>query len=305
MSSATATDLAEVGAAYVQHLRVEKGRSEHTVRAYAADLASLADFAAAQGVGRAEDVDLSLLRWWLADMRERGLAPATLARHSASARGLFAWARRTGRITVDPALRLATPNVPTTMPTVLGVGAMDAVLNLADDDADTGEPLALRDRLIVELLYDTGIRVSELVGLDVDDIDEQRRTVRVLGKGNKERTVPYGQPAQAAITTWLRKGRPELATAASGAALVLGARGGRLDPRTAREVVHRATAAGATSVGPHALRHSAATHLLEGGADLRVVQELLGHASPVTTQRYTHVTIERLRTAFEQAHPRA
>jgi integrase/recombinase XerC len=144
-----------------------------------------------------------------------------------------------------------------------------------------------------------------LVGLDVDDIDNDRRTLRVLGKGNKERTVPFGLPAEHALRDWLEHGRPALAGDRSGAALLLGSRGGRLDPRTAREVVHRVTGSAATSVGPHALRHSAATHLLEGGADLRVVQELLGHASPVTTQRYTHVTVERLRAAFEQAHPRA
>jgi integrase/recombinase XerC len=191
------------------------------------------------------------------------------------------------------------------VPTVLGAHALDAVLRLTDEDAATGEPLALRDRLIVELLYGTGIRVSELIGLDVDDIDNDRRTLRVLGKGNKERTVPFGTPAEAALREWLTTGRPSLAGTKTGAALLIGARGGRLDPRTAREVVHRATGSAATSVGPHALRHSAATHLLEGGADLRVVQELLGHASPVTTQRYTHVTVERLRAAFEQAHPRA
>ena len=304
-SAPTATALDVLAADYVEHLRIERGRSDHTVRAYAADLADLSHFAAAAGVDRPDDVDLSLLRSWLATMRARGLAPATLARRSAAARGMFGWARRQGRVELDPALRLATPAVPTTVPTVLAPGAVDAVLDLAAADAATGEPLALRDQLIVELLYATGIRVSELVGLDVDDVDAERRTVRVLGKGAKERTVPYGLPAAAALTSWLTVGRPHLVSSLSGPALLLGAKGGRLDPRTAREVVHRTTASGATSVGPHALRHSAATHLLEGGADLRVVQELLGHSSPVTTQRYTHVTVERLRAAFEQAHPRA
>lgn len=299
------TPLAVLAYEYVEHLALEKARSEHTTRAYEGDLLDFATFARDAGVDEPDDVDLSLLRAWLADMRRRGLAAATLARRSAAARGLFAWARRTGRIAQDPALRLATPATATTVPTVLAPAAVAAVLDLTDEDADTGEPLALRDRLVVELLYSTGIRVSELVGLDIDDIDHDRRTLRVLGKGNKERTVPFGIPAEAALASWLRDGRPPLATPKSGPALLLGARGGRLDPRTAREIVHNATGAAATSVGPHALRHSAATHLLEGGADLRVVQELLGHATPVTTQRYTHVTVERLRAAFEQAHPRA
>jgi integrase/recombinase XerC len=303
-SEAEAT-LVAVADDYVEHLTIERGRSDHTARAYAGDLADLATFALDRGVLLAGDVDLALLRSWLATMRNRGLAPATLARRSAAARGMFGWARRSGRIPADPSLRLATPRVPVTVPTVLAENAMDAVMHLTDEDAATGEPLAIRDGLIVELLYGTGIRVSELVGLDVDDIDNNRRTLRVLGKGNKERTVPFGLPADHALRDWLEHGRPALAGDRSGAALLLGSRGGRLDPRTAREVVHRVTGSAATSVGPHALRHSAATHLLEGGADLRVVQELLGHASPVTTQRYTHVTVERLRAAFEQAHPRA
>jgi integrase/recombinase XerC len=304
-SPEAAATLVAVADDYVEHLVLERGRSDHTARAYAGDLADLATFGLERGILLAGDVDLALLRSWLATMRSRGLAPATLARRSAAARGMFGWARRTGRIAADPSLRLATPQVPVTVPTVLAESAMDSVMHVTDEDAATGEPLAIRDRLVLEVLYGTGIRVSELVGLDIDDIDPSRRTLRVLGKGNKERTVPYGLPADTALQDWLTHGRPLLVGARSGAALLLGSRGGRLDPRTAREIVHRATAMGATSVGPHALRHSAATHLLEGGADLRVVQELLGHASPVTTQRYTHVTVERLRAAFEQAHPRA
>ena len=165
----------------------------------------------------------------------------------------------------------------------------------------------LRDRLALELLYATGMRVGELVGLDLDDVDAGRRTVRVLGKGAKERVVPYGVPTQRALDDWLDRGRPLLVTSASGPALLLGARGGRLDPRTAREVVHRMLrhVEGAPDLGPHGLRHSAATHLLEGGADLRSVQEILGHATLATTQIYTHVSVERLRATYEQAHPRA
>jgi len=173
------------------------------------------------------------------------------------------------------------------------------------DDEDAA--LALRDSAIMELLYATGIRVSELCGLDLGDLDEERRTVRVLGKGNRERTVPAGIPAVRAVGAWARTGRPVLVAPASGHALFLGARGGRLDPRTARRVVHACLAAvpGTPDSGPHGLRHAAATHLLEGGADLRSVQEILGHASLTSTQIYTHVSIERLRSAYRQAHPRA
>jgi integrase/recombinase XerC len=167
--------------------------------------------------------------------------------------------------------------------------------------------VGLRDAAILELFYATGIRVSELCGLDASGVDHGRRTIRVLGKGDKERTVPVGIPALRAVTRWQRDGRPLLASAASGTALFLGVRGGRLDPRTARRIVHtRLRAAGASrEVGPHGIRHTAATHLLEGGADLRSVQEILGHSSPATTQIYTHVSIERLKSSYRQAHPRA
>ncbi|MCL2782021.1 MAG: tyrosine-type recombinase/integrase, partial [Actinomycetia bacterium] len=169
------------------------------------------------------------------------------------------------------------------------------------------DPLGLRDQLIVELLYASGMRVGELVGLDIDDIDAERRVARVLGKGRKERSVPYGVPAARALDAWLRLGRPAFATERSGPALLLGARGGRIDQRVVRQVVHDRVRAvpGAPDMGPHGLRHTAATHLLEGGADLRVVQELLGHASLATTQLYTHVSVERLRRVYAQAHPRA
>jgi integrase/recombinase XerC len=199
------------------------------------------------------------------------------------------------------------PKAHRTLPAVLRQDqALDAMA-AAKSGAQQGDPLALRDQLIVELLYATGIRVSELCGLDIDDVDRQRRLLRVLGKGNRQRTVPFGEPAQAALTAWLDNGRPSLATADSGPALLLGARGRRLDPRQARTVVHQTVAAvdGAPDIGPHGLRHSAATHLLEGGADLRVVQELLGHSTLATTQLYTHVTVARLRAVHDQAHPRA
>ncbi|MDA4110541.1 tyrosine recombinase XerC [Mycolicibacterium holsaticum] len=291
-----------------EYLALQCGRSEHTRRAYLGDLRSLFEFVDAQapeaGLGA---LTLPLLRSWLAEQAAAGSARTTLARRTSSVKTFTAWAVRRGLLTADPAVRLQVPKARRTLPSVLrqdqAIDAMDA----AKSGAQQGDPLALRDRLIVELLYATGIRVSELCGLDLDDVDTSRRLLRVLGKGNKQRTVPFGEPAQAALTSWLADGRPALTTAHSGPALLLGARGRRLDPRQARTVVHQTVAAvdGAPDIGPHGLRHSAATHLLEGGADLRVVQELLGHSTLATTQLYTHVTVARLRAVHDQAHPRA
>jgi integrase/recombinase XerC len=291
-----------------EFLALQRGRSEHTRRAYLGDLRSLFAFLSE----RAPDASLSgltvpLLRSWLAAQASAGAARTTLARRTSAVKTFTAWASRAGLIDGDPAIRLQVPKARRTLPSVLREDqALDA-MNAANSGAQQGDPLALRDRLIVELLYATGIRVSELCGLDTDDVDASRRLLRVLGKGNKQRTVPYGEPAQRALTAWLADGRPELATADSGPALLLGVRGKRLDPRQARTVVHQTMAAvdGAPDIGPHGLRHSAATHLLEGGADLRVVQELLGHSSLATTQLYTHVTVARLRAVHDQAHPRA
>jgi len=291
-----------------EFLALQRGRSEHTRRAYLGDLRSLFAFLSE----RAPEASLAgltvpLLRSWLAAQASAGAARTTLARRTSAVKTFTAWAPRAGSIAGDPATRLQVPKARRTLPSVLREDqALDA-MNAANSGAQQGDPLALRDRLIVELLYATGIRVSELCGLDTDDVDASRRLLRVLGKGNKQRTVPYGEPAQRALTAWLADGRPELATADSGPALLLGARGKRLDPRQARTVVHQTMAAvdGAPDIGPHGLRHSAATHLLEGGADLRVVQELLGHSSLATTQLYTHVTVARLRAVHDQAHPRA
>jgi integrase/recombinase XerC len=208
---------------------------------------------------------------------------------------------------LDPSVRLASPRRDRTLPGVLRANEADELLAVAAVAADDGDALHLRDLAALELLYGSGIRVGELVALDVGDVDLERRTVRVLGKGGKERVVPFGVPAATALTAWLAEGRPQLAKDGSGAALLLGRRGRRADQRQVREAVHRLVAhvAHADDVGPHGLRHSAATHLLEGGADLRAVQELLGHATLATTQIYTHVSVERLRTTYEQAHPRA
>lgn len=306
--SATVRGVEAILEEFDEYLALQCGRSEHTRRAYLGDLRSLFDFADQQIAEMGLDaLTLPLLRSWLAAQATAGAARTTLARRTSSVKTFTAWAVRRGLIATDPAVRLQVPKARRTLPSVLRQDqALDAMA-AAKSGAQQGDPLALRDRLIVELLYATGIRVSELCGLDLDDVDTSRRLLRVLGKGNKQRTVPFGVPAQTALTAWLADGRPALATADSGPALLLGARGRRLDPRQARTVVHQTIAAvdGAPDIGPHGLRHSAATHLLEGGADLRVVQELLGHSTLATTQLYTHVTVARLRAVHDQAHPRA
>jgi integrase/recombinase XerC len=268
--------------------------------------------------GRAEgiaDVDLDAalvaatlvdLRSWLSAQSQQGAARATLARRAAAARTFYRWAARTGRVTADPSLRLVAPRRSGRLPAVLRQGDAAKLLDVAAIAADDEDPISVRNRAVLELLYASGIRVGELVAIDIDDVDLSTDMVRVTGKGAKERVVPFGIPARQALRAWLRQ-RPRLVTAHSGAALFLGRRGRRVDPRQVREVVHALVAhvRDAPDLGPHGLRHSAATHLLEGGADLRVVQELLGHASLATTQLYTHVSVERLRRSYEQAHPRA
>ncbi len=301
-------DYAEILGEYAEHLALERGRSEHTRRAYLTDLRSLFAFLDERAPGAGlSGLSLPVLRSWLAAQAASGAARTTLARRTSAVKTFTAWATRRGLLAADPATRLQLPKARRTLPAVLRQDQALAAMAAADLGAEQGDPQALRDRLIVELLYATGIRVSELCGLDIDDIDTGRRLLRVLGKGNKQRTVPFGAPALAALTAWLTDGRPALAVPDSGAALLLGARGRRVDPRQVRTVVHQTVAAvdGAPDMGPHGLRHSAATHLLEGGADLRIVQELLGHSSLATTQLYTHVTVARLRAVHDQAHPRA
>ncbi len=301
-------DLVALLEEYGRHLRLGRNRSAHTVRAYVGDarslLGHLCSRAADSGVG---EIDLPLLRSWLAEQSGGGAARTTMARRASSARTFTAWLTRTGRLAVDPGPRLGSARAHRVLPAVLGRDQAKAAMDAAQSGAEQHDPMALRDRLIVELLYATGIRVSELCGLDIDDIDSERRLVRVLGKGNKERAVPFGPPAERALREWLFAGRPAFATVDSGRALLLGRRGRRIDQRQARTVVHEVVSAipGAPDMGPHGLRHTAATHLLEGGADLRIVQEILGHASMATTQLYTHVSIDRLKKAHDQAHPRA
>lgn len=276
------------------------------MRAYVGDLTDLAGYARRHGSDDLTKVDIVILRGWLASMSAGNRSRATLARRGACARTFFAWAARTGRVAQDPALRLASARPASVLPTVLNQDAAAALLDTARLRADDGDAMHLRDWAALELLYATGVRVGELCRADVDDLDLGSRTLRVTGKGDKQRVVPVGEIAVEAVEEWLARGRPVLATPTSGPALLLGRRGGRVDQRQLRQVVHEAArSAEVDDVAPHALRHSVATHLLEGGSDLRSVQEVLGHASLATTQRYTHVTADRLRASYEQAHPRA
>lgn len=292
---------------YERHLSAERDLTAHSVRAYLGDIADLLEHLTRLGHRELAGLDLRGLRSWLAKQQSLGKARSTISRRATAARVFTAWAHRTGRIATDPGALLASPRPHRTLPGVLGAGDTLALLDLSAIAADDGNPVGLRDLAIVELLYATGIRVGELCGLDIDDVDTSRRVVRVFGKGRKERSVPYGVPAGEALDGWQRQGRPVLAKPDSGPALFLGARGGRIDQRAVRRLVHEMVTSieGAPELSPHGLRHTAATHLLEGGADLRSVQELLGHASLATTQIYTHVSGDRLRRAYNQAHPRA
>jgi len=295
--------LQTVLADFDRSLRLERNRSANTCRAYLGDVTLLLTHLTRQGSGGLPALTLRTLRGWLADQQRGGASRTTLARRAAAARTFTRWAFQHQLLPADVGELLVSPRPHRTLPTVLSAADAGASIDAVGGD----EPQQLRDRLILELLYGTGIRVAELVGLDLADLDRGRRLLRVIGKGDKQRTVPYGVPAEQALRRWLDLGRPAWATPASGSALLLGQRGRRLDQRTARAVVNRATAAvaGGHGLSPHGLRHTAATHLLDGGADLRAVQELLGHASLATTQIYTHVSVDRLRRSFEQAHPRA
>ncbi len=335
----------EVLVAFERHLRAERGRSPHTVRAYVGDARALLTYLGRDGapdpdgdlgadrerdgdlgpdgdlgadrerdgdLGPDGDLDLTTitlrdLRAWLGHLAETGAARSSIGRRAAAARTFLGWAHRSGRIATDPSVRLTAPRRAGYLPGVLKQGEAAVLLDVAAIAADDRDPMGLRDRAALELLYASGIRVGELTGLDVDDVDLSTRTLRVMGKGAKERTVPFGAPAAAAVTDWLASGRPAVSTPESGPALLLGRRGRRVDPRQVRTAVHDLLrhVPGAPDLGPHGLRHSAATHLLEGGADLRMVQELLGHASLATTQVYTHVSVDRLRQSYRQAHPRA
>ena len=293
---------------FIGYLAAERAYSPHTVKAYRTDCSSLLSFAdevGLTGAGRAseppdvESLSLEFLRDWLWKGSLQGLSKTTLARRSATVRSLTAWLKRQGLTPTDVGTRLKAPKTATSLPRVVTEPQMTEIFHVLDWRVEAEDPQGLRNRAIVEVLYASGIRVSELVGLNIDDVDVARRTMRVMGKGLKERVVPFGAPAADALAAY----RGERGSGA----LFLGTRGSRLSTREVYRVVTDLLASleGSGPAGPHVLRHTAATHLLDGGADLRIVQELLGHASMGTTQIYTHVSVERLRSSYAQAHPRA
>lgn len=305
MSTPAAFKLALAG--FRAHLADELGASPHTVRAYSGDVGSLLGYAASQGLVAVSELEIDVVRGWLATYDLTATSRSSVARRIAAVRSFSGWATVRGILESDPTARMVGPRPTRTLPQVLRAVQVRDMLKIAEIRADDQVPSHQRDLAILELLYASGLRVAELVALETGDVDGGRATVRVIGKGDRERVVPIGGPAMRAIENWLNLGRPKLEGPRSGTALFLGVRGGRLDQRAVRRMVDQVSRAtpGSPPIAPHALRHSMATHLLEGGADLRTVQEVLGHASLGSTQIYTHVSIERLRSSYEQAHPRA
>ena len=296
--------------AFLEHLALERGLSAHTVAAYRADLERFADFLAGESPARPggeptiADADLAAVRSYLAALHRSGLGRGSQARALSALRGFFRWACRVGEARSNPAQRVPAPKGPRRLPSHLRPGEVETLIEgPVGDDA-----IARRDRAVLELLYATGLRVSELVSLDWSDLELKERVLRVVGKGGKERMVPFGRPAQAALRAW-RARWDELRAAGAGddEPVFLNARGGRLTDRSVRRILDHWVEATATRRGghPHPLRHTFATHLLENRADLRAIQELLGHSSLATTQRYTHVDVDRLLAVYRDSHPRA
>ena len=291
---------------FESHLDAGRGYSANTVKAYLIDVHDLATFLQKKNINDVTELELEHLRDWLWQATQQGLTKATIARKSAAIRSFTAWALKSGLTNSDPGLRLKSPKASRTLPKVVSRESLAMVFDTLLERATDDNPQGVRDLVAVELLYASGARVSELVGLDLENIDYSRNIMRVLGKGSKERMVPFGLPARDALDKWIRISRPLLASDKSGRALLLNSRGQRIGVRQVYSLVANLLEATPTgAAGPHSLRHSAATHLLDGGADLRAVQELLGHASLGTTQIYTHVSIERLRDGYKNAHPRA
>jgi integrase/recombinase XerC len=291
---------------YVGYLSNGRGFSPNTVKAYETDLLEILTFASQRGITSYQDFSLDVIRDWLWQLSENGIAKSSVARKNSAVRSFTAWCYKNGVIDKDPGLRLRSPKLSKTLPKVVSRSSLQSIFESLESAAATNDAQALRDLLVVELLYATGARVSELVGLNLEDVDYGRRVLRLMGKGSKQRMVPFGEPANDALARWIRHGRPVLAAEGSPNALLLNSRGKRVGVRQVYGLVAALTSRTQTgTTGPHALRHSAATHLLDGGADLRAVQELLGHASLGTTQIYTHVSIDRLKDSYQQAHPRA
>ena len=297
---------AELIAAYEEHLVLVRNLADNSIRGYVSDLESFLKHLEKLQIDEFSQLELTHLRSWLADLQSAGVARSTMARRIVSIRAFTYWAASHGWIKSDFGAALAIPKPHKTLPEVLDIADTKVVIASMQTRADEDpNPLTIRDLAMIEVLYATGIRVSEICGLDLRSIDESRNTLQVMGKGSKERVVPIGIPALNALRHYLKVARLELVGEKSGSAVFLGSRGSRIDQRTVREVVYQAMSAVGSKMGPHGLRHTAATHLLEGGADLRTVQEILGHSSLATTQIYTHISPDRLQKAFDNAHPRA
>ena len=290
---------------FLRAAKAERDLSPNTLDAYRADIEQFEEWSARLGVTDISSIDRTVLRRYVAYLGERRYSRRTIARKASTIRSMLAWAVKHDHLPANPAEGLAIPKLDKPLPKVLKPADAEALCELPPDD----DAIGLRDRAILELLYGSGLRVAELCGLDVDDVDTRRRTIRVMGKGRKERQVPISAPAARAVEAYRGDARSALLESGPGrdaAALFLGARGGRLGPRGVRAMIEKyLRSEGAKAIGPHALRHSFATHLLDGGADLRAVQELLGHENLSTTQIYTHVSTERLRAVYEKSHPRA
>lgn len=299
--------LLRVAHSYLEHLERSRGLSENSLNAYRKDILQFVDFVNEQRVERVEEVDVELARSWVWSRAESGMAGSSLRRKVSALKGFTSWLAREGHTEGDVGIRLRAPGASRSLPRVLTRHHMEEIFRSLQAHADTGDPVASRDLAIIEVLYASALRVSELVGLDLQGVDLSGRTLRVVGKGNKERMVPLGTPAATALATYLETARSDLLAGGESSVVFLSTRGKPMGQRSVYEVVARLLAdiPGVGPLGPHTLRHTAATHLLDGGADLRSVQELLGHASLGTTQIYTHVSNERLTQAYQQAHPRA
>ena len=295
-------------AEFLDYLRIEKNRSENTLRSYQTDLELLMEFLTNKGVSDWNKSTTDLIKEWVIDLKRKHISNTTIARRISSVKVFFGFLVKRNLIEINPTLKLISPKLNKVLPNVLGQKQAEQLLTQAAniEVEEEIEEVRIRDYAILEVLYSTGIRVSELVGLNLEDINFSNLTLKVLGKGRKERIVPFGIPARDAIDKYLDESRNKF-NSKNINALFLGQRGNRLNVRQVRRILNKAMAQieNGKEISPHDLRHSAATHMLEAGADLRIVQELLGHSSLATTQKYTHVTIERLREVFANAHPRA
>jgi integrase/recombinase XerC len=299
-------ELKQAANEFADYLQAARGFSVNTVKAYETDVLDLATYLSKLEVNQVAQIELDQVRDWLFAADQNGLAKSTLARKSAAIRSFSAWLKKNELVDVDFAQRLKSPKSTRSLPKVVSRETLAEIFQTLSSNANVENPNAMRDLLAIEILYASGCRVSELVGLNLEDVDYARNILRVMGKGSKQRMVPFGVPAREALDAWVRHGRSQFLNDKSGQALLINSRGQRLGVRQVYALVASLTDGTPTgATGPHALRHSAATHLLDGGADLRAVQELLGHASLGTTQIYTHVSVERLRDGYEKAHPRA